>query len=140
MIGDAVFYAANRATHSAVESVARRATWMVIAAVLLSCALVLALIVAFWFTEPLVGAINAGALIAAGCLLVGLACLFMPGLIERIEQIGKRKKSPVATTVDVVKDEAKEAVDYFGALQVVGAAFLFGMGAARRLKSSRRAV
>jgi hypothetical protein len=140
MIGDAVFYAANRATHSAVESVTRRMTWTAIAAVLLLCALVLALVVAFWFAEPLVGAINAGALIAAVCLVVGLACLFMPGLIERLEQIGQRKKSPMANTVAVVKDEAKEAVDYFGALQVVGAAFIFGMGAARRLKGNRRAA
>jgi FtsH-binding integral membrane protein len=140
MLGDAVFYAANRATHSAVESVARRATWMVIAAVLLSCALVLSLVVAFWYAEPLVGAINAGALIAGVCLVVGLICLSMPWLIEHIEQIGKRQKSPMATTVAVVKDEAKEAVDYFGALQVVGAAFLFGMGAARRMKGNRRAV
>ena len=46
----------------------------------------------------------------------------------------KRQTSPVATTVAVVDEEAKEAVDYFGALQVVGAAFLFGLGAARRLK------
>jgi hypothetical protein len=138
MIGDAVFYAANRATHTAVESVTRRITWTAIAALLLSCALVLALIAAFWFTQPLVGAINAAALMAGGCLVVGLFCLTMPWLIERIEQIGKRQKSPMATTVAVVKDEAKEAVDYFGALQVVGAAFIFGMGAARRLKGNRR--
>jgi hypothetical protein len=30
--------------------------------------------------------------------------------------------------------EAKQAVDYFGAVRVVGAAFLFGLGAARKLK------
>jgi hypothetical protein len=40
----------------------------------------------------------------------------------------------VSTAVAAVDEEAKEAVDYFGALRVVGAAFLFGMGAARRLK------
>jgi hypothetical protein len=34
----------------------------------------------------------------------------------------------------VVDTEAKEAVDYFGAIRVVGAAFLFGLGAARRLR------
>jgi hypothetical protein len=42
--------------------------------------------------------------------------------------------SPVATTAAAIDEEAKQAVDYFGALRLVGAAFYFGLGAARKLK------
>ena len=45
----------------------------------------------------------------------------------------ERKMYP-STTVAAVDEEAKQAVDYFGAVQMVGAAFLFGLGAARKLK------
>ena len=47
----------------------------------------------------------------------------------------ERNAAPVATMVAAVDEEAREAVDYFGALRVIGAAFLFGLGAARRLKN-----
>jgi hypothetical protein len=40
----------------------------------------------------------------------------------------------MSTAVSAVDEEAKQAVDYFGAMQVVGTAFLFGLGAARRLR------
>ncbi len=134
MLGDAVLYAASRATSTALDNVSRKLTWTVTAAAFLLCGLVLALIVAFWLAEPMIGALRAAGAIAIACIVVGLSCLAMPWLIERLEQARKQQRSAVATTVDVVEDEAKEAVDYFGALQVVGAAFLFGIGAARRLK------
>jgi len=90
--------------------------------------------VTFWVAEPRVGAVNAAALIAAGCLIVGLICLVMPWAIERSEAMQQRNVSTGTAVAEVVEEEAKEAVDYFGALQVVATAFLFGLGAARRLK------
>jgi uncharacterized membrane protein YqjE len=134
MLGDAVLYAASRATSTAIENVSRRATWTAMAAAFLICGLVFVLVLAFWLAEPQVGPLRAAAAIAAACVLIGIGCLAMPWLIERVEQIGRRQASPIAATVAVVDEEAKEAVDYFGAMQVVGAAFLFGLGAARRLK------
>jgi MFS family permease len=134
MLGDAVLYAASRATSTAIENVSRRATWTALAAAFLVCGLVFALILAFWLAEPRIGALYAAGAIAVACAGLGLFCLAMPWLIERIETMRKRETSPVATTVAVVDEEAREAVDYFGALQVVGAAFVFGLGAARRLK------
>ena len=134
MLGDAVLYAASRATHTAIENVSRRAAWTGLAAGFLLCGLVAGLIVAYWFAERYVGPFNAAALIAAGCLLIGVICLSVPSIVERIEASRKQRRSATETTAAVVHDEAKEAVDYFGALQVVGAAFLFGLSAARRLK------
>jgi hypothetical protein len=134
MLGDAVLYAASRATHTAIENVSRRAAWTGLAAAFLLCGLVAALVAAYWLAERYVGPLNAVALIAAGCVLVGFICLSVPSIVERIEASRKQRRSATETTAAVVQDEAKEAVDYFGALQVVGAAFLFGLSAARRLK------
>jgi len=137
MLGDAVLYAARRATSTAIEDVSRRAAWTATAAAFFLCALVWALIVAYWYIEPEAGTVDAVAIISAACLLVGLICLSLPSMIERAERrraAAERNATPIATTVAAVDEEAKQAVDYFGALQVIGAAFLFGLGAARKLK------
>jgi hypothetical protein len=136
MLGDVVLYAANRATSTALENVSRKAAWTAAASAFLLCSLVSALLGAYWLIEPRVGTGNAVAIISGACLLTGLICLSLPSLIERTERrraAAERDASPVATTVAAVDEEAKQAVDYFGALQVVGAAFLFGLGAARKL-------
>jgi hypothetical protein len=133
MLGDAVLNAASRATHNALENVSRRVTWMALAALFLASALVFGLILTFWVAEPRFGPLRAAAGIAAVCFVVGLICASMPSLIERAER-PRRVETAAAKTSAVVDAEAKEAVDYFGAIRVVGAAFLFGLGAARRLK------
>ena len=134
MIGDAVLYAASRATHSAIENVSRRVTWMAISGVFLIAAMVLAIIAAYMVAEPRFGPLGAVAIIAGGCVLAGLVSMSVPTVVEKAEARRRDKGSPVSTAVAAVDDEAKQAVDYFGALQVVGTAFLFGLGAARRLR------
>ena len=134
MLGDAVLYAASRATHNALENVSRRVTWMALAGLFLISALVFALMLAFWLAEPRLGALRAAAAIAGVCFAIALVCMSMPWLIDRAERSRRRHESAVAATASAVDGEAHEAVDYFGALRVVGAAFLFGLGAARRLK------
>ena len=62
MLGDAVLYAASRATHTAIENVSRRAAWTGLAAAFLLCGLVAALVVAYWLAERYVGPLNAAAL------------------------------------------------------------------------------
>jgi hypothetical protein len=134
MIGDAVLYAASRATHTAIENVSRRVTWMAISGVFLIAAMVLAIIAAYMVAEPRFGPLAAIGIIAGGCVLAGLISMSVPVIIEKAEARRRNKGSPVSTAVAVVDDEAKQAVDYFGALQVVGTAFLFGLGAAQRLR------
>lgn len=134
MIGDAVLYAASRATHSAIENVSRRVTWTAIAAAFLLIALVLAIIAAYLFAEPRLGAKQAILLLAAGCAMAGIVSLSVPWMIEKAEERRRAHASPVANAIATVDEEAKEAVDYFGALQVVATAFLFGLSAARRLR------
>ena len=134
MIGDAVLYAASRATHSAIENVSRRVTWMAISGVFLIAAMVLAIIAAYMVAEPRFGPLAAIGIIAGGCVLAGLISMSVPVIIEKIETRRRNKGSPMSTAVAAVDEEAKQAVDYFGALQVVGTAFLFGLGAARRLR------
>ena len=134
MIGDAVLYAASRATHSALDNVSRRVTWMAIAGVFLVAAMVLAIIAAYMLAEPRFGSLQAIGMIAGVCVLVALISMSVPAMIEKAEARKRNKGSPVATAAAAVDAEAKQAVDYFGAMQVVGTAFLFGLGAARRLK------
>ena len=134
MIGDAVLYAASRATHSALDNVSRRVTWIAIAGVFLVAAMVLAIIAAYMLAEPRFGSLHAIAMIAGVCVLVALVSMSVPAMIEKAEARRRDKGSPVATAAAAVDAEAKQAVDYFGAMQVVGTAFLFGLGAARRLK------
>ena len=134
MIGEAVLYAASRATHNAVENVSRRVTWTAIAGVFLLAAMVLAIIAAYLLAEPRLGALQALALIAGVCVLIALVSMSVPAMIERAEARRRDKGSALATAAAAVDAEAKQAVDYFGAMQVVGTAFLFGLGAARRLK------
>lgn len=134
MIGDAVLYAASRATHSAIENVSRRVTWMTVAGVFLTAAMVLGIIAAYMLAEPRFGSLHAIAMIAGVCVLVALVSMSVPAMIEKIEARRRNNGSPVATAAAAVDAEAKQAVDYFGAMQVVGTAFLFGLGAARRLK------
>jgi len=134
MIGDAVLYAASRATHSALDNVSRRLTWTAISGAFLFAAMVLAIIAAYMVAEPRFGPLAAIGIIAAGCVLAGLISMSVPVIIDKAEARRRNKGSPVSTAVAAVDEEAKQAVDYFGALQVVGSAFLFGLGAARRLR------
>jgi uncharacterized membrane protein YedE/YeeE len=142
MLGDAILYAARRATSTAIGTaignVERKATWMAVASVFLLSALVSGLILAYQFIATKVGSLSALGLISVACVLVGLICLSLPGIIERAERrraAHNRNAASVATAVAGVDNGARQAVDHFRALRVVGAAFLFGLAAARRLKS-----
>ena len=136
MIGDAILYAVQRATSNAVGNVERKVAWTAAAGASLLCGLVAALVLAFQILEPRIGTSNSVALISVACLLVGLFCLSLPNRLDRAqrEQAPSSSASPVATTAAAMDEETKQAVDYFGAVRVVGAAFLFGLGAARKLK------
>jgi hypothetical protein len=139
MIGDAVLYAA-RATSTAIDNVSRWAVWTVAASAFLLCALVSALILVYQLAEPKVGTVAAVALISAGCLLIGLVCLSLPGLIERAQHRRAQtdiNAGPVAAAVAAAAGEETKrsvALQQTVALQVVAAAFLLGLEAARRLK------
>jgi hypothetical protein len=137
MLGDAILYAVRSATSTAVGNVERKVAWTAAAGAILVCALVAALVVAYQLLEPRVGMSNAVALISVACLLMGLFCLTLPNRIDRAQREQAKASSsasPVATTAAAIDEEAKQAVDYFGALRVVGAAFVFGLGVARKLK------
>ena len=111
MLGDAILYAARRATSSAVENVERKAGWIAGGSAFLLCALISALILAYHVAEPRVGAVAAVAIIGAACLLIGLICLSLPGIIKHAERQRTevaRSASPVATTMAVV-DEGSRA-------------------------------
>jgi hypothetical protein len=142
VLGDAILHAVRRAVSRTAESVERKAAWTAAAAIFLACGLIAALIAVYGFLEPRVGSLIAALSISAACLLVGFICLSLPALIERAERRraeAERTTPSVHATATTKDEEPKEAVDYFGAIRVVGSAFLFGLGAARKLKGRRHA-
>jgi hypothetical protein len=134
MIGEIMLYAANRATSGAVESVTRKASWGGVAVFLLLAGTTFGLMAIFWWLLSSFSPPVAGALIAAGCFAVGAVCLMMPKYLDWREAQAKKPAEPVADTVNAVKTEVSEAVDYFGPLRVVGSAFMLGLGIARSVK------
>ena len=134
MLGDAVLYAVRRAASTAIQNVERQAAWTAAAATFLLCALVTALIAAYQILQPLTGSVGAVALIGIACGLIGLGCLSLPGMTdsESAEEVGT--PTPLSAIEGAFNEEAREAVDYFGAVRVVTTAFLFGLGVARKLK------
>jgi hypothetical protein len=116
--------------------VSRRITWTAIGAVFFLAALVLGLIAAYMLAEPLFGQLQSVLLVAGGCVIAGLVAMSVPSVVDKIEERRRARAnaSPVSSAVAAVDQEAKQVVDYFGAMQVVATAFLFGLGAARRLR------
>lgn len=137
MIGNLILYAANRATHGAVDNVTRKASWGGFAVFLLLVGTIFSLIVTFWMLSERYDAPVAGAIIAAGCFVVGFLCLLMPQYLDWLEAKSKAKTTPLTPaqeTVSAVREEVAEAVDYFGPIRVVGSAFMLGLGIARSMK------
>jgi hypothetical protein len=138
MLGSIAMYVANRAAGGAVGSVTRWATWGAIASVFALIGLAFASVAAYAILEPRFGpAISAGLIAAAAMLLAG-ASVLAPTVLDAAERRRAArvaaKEGPVAATVDAVAEETSAAVDYFGPLQVVSAAFLVGLRAGRSVR------
>lgn len=134
MLGQLFTYAASRAAGDAVDSVARRVLWGSVAVLLLLTAFVFLVLVVFWLLQSEYGAVEAATAIAVACAIAAAIAFSIPAIIEWARAPDDADQSAVAQTVDAVQDEARAAVDYFGAFQVVASAFVFGMGAARQLR------
>ncbi len=140
MISEVVGYAASRATSGAVESISRRAAWYVAGGVVLLFGLFFAVLAVFWIIEPYYGPIQAAVLVASACLVAGLACFVIPGIVQFVQRkrvkVQSASTSVVEETLEAVNTEAAEAVDYFGPLKVMATAFMFGLGAAKQLRGA----
>jgi hypothetical protein len=134
MIGEIMLYAANRATSGAVETVTRRASWGGIAIFLLLSGTTFGLVAIFWWLSSSYSPSIAASLMAAGCIIIGIGFLMMPKILDWWEAKAKKPAEPVADTVNAVKTEVSEAVDYFGPIRVVTSAFMLGLGIARSVK------
>jgi len=133
MIGDAVLYAANRATGDAVAKVSRSIGWYAAGVLMLIVAVGLVLTAIFWLLQPELGSVAAALVIAGAVGLLGGASLAVPSLIaarEKAEELREAEVSPMAD----VSEEASQAVDYFGAARVLLTAFVLGISAGRTVK------
>ena len=137
MLGKLFSYAATRAAGEAVDGIARRAVWGGLAAVFLIFSFAMTLMIAYWLLEPKFGDIQSAMLLAASCAGAGFFALAVPRMLDKSKKTAnsvRQETAPIAQTVASVKEETEAAVDYFGALQVVASAFMFGLGAARQMR------
>lgn len=137
MLGSLFSFAATRFAGDTVDVLARRAIWGGLAAILLLTGFVFGLMILFWVYEPQYGAVTVAAAIAGACFLAALIALAVPAVTEWAKRRRAKNASsanPVAQTVAAVSEETEAAVDYFGAVQVVASAFMFGLGAARQIR------
>ena len=136
MLGQLFSYAATRVAGDAVDGITRRAVWGGLAAVLLLTGFILVILIAFWIFEPQYGPVAVAATIAAACSGAALIAMSIPAMVEWAKRAHERAAAehPVTQTVAAVKEETEAAVDYFGAIQVVASAFVFGLGAARQMR------
>ena len=97
----------------------------------------IAMLIAYWLLEPQLGFLQSAVILASACAVAGLATLLIPGLLDRSKKAAtyaQQETSLTAQPVASVKADVDAAVDYFGALQVVASAFMFGIGAARQVR------
>lgn len=134
MIGQAVVYAATRATEGAVESLTRRLFWWAMGGLLLTGSIAFALLAGYWYLAPIYGSFEAASMIAIGCLITALAAISVPMITSWNERRASKTADLATATVTAVQEEAREAVDYLGAARVMATAFMLGLGAARRLR------
>ena len=137
MLEKLLSHAASRVAGEAVDGIARRAVWGGLAAVLLLCSLALALMTVYWILEPQFGDIQSAVILASGCALAGLVALAIPGMTDRAKKTANAVHQDLAPTVQPVesnKNDTETTVDYFGAVQVVASAFMFGLGTARQIR------
>ena len=139
MLNSLFAYAATRVAGNVVDGIARRAVWGSLAAVLFLTSFVLALMIGFWTFEPVYGAVPTATAIATGCAAMAVLALAVPAFSEWRKRSAATadnvESSAISEAVSAVDEETVAAVDYFGAIQVVASAFMFGLGAARQLRS-----
>lgn len=136
MIGEAVGYAASRAASEVAEPVTRWLLWGSAAILLLLGAFAFGLVAIYWYLAEQYGSLAAAGLTAIGCLVLALIALSIPPLISSYNRRFDTRPDAATATIEAVQQEAREVVDYFGAAKVMATAFMFGLGAARRVRRS----
>jgi hypothetical protein len=141
MLSSLFKYAATRVAGEAVDGLARRALWGGVAALFMTTSFVLGLMIAFWIFEPQYGAVPTAIAIAGVCVTLALISMAVPVFIDwrkrRAAVAAKASVSEPSVVVqasNALQDETEAAVDYFGAIQVIASAFVFGLGAARQIR------
>lgn len=135
MAGEMLWYAATRATHRMVDPIVWRAIWWAVAGVLAFGAITFVLIGADRYFSAEIGAIASAWLLAGLCIVAALICLAIPPVVEWVSRKFSRKEPDTGTMIaHAVDEEAREAVDHFGAVRVMATAFMVGLGAARQVR------
>ena len=142
MLSNFALFFANRAASGAVGSISRWATWSAVGAVFCICAIIFLTFALYLTIAPDYGPIAAASMIAGGSIVIGIACLSAPSVLDyserRSAERARAKAGPIISTAKAVNEETAAAVDYFGPLQVVASAFIVGMRTAQQFDRSSK--
>lgn len=134
MIGNALTYAASRLASRAVDSVERKIVWGGVSGIFIIAALIFGLTASFVYLQAQYGTMQSAIAMMIACAALALVVSWMPTILNKVEKYAEADETPGEQLVDAVDEEAREAVDFFGPLQVTVSAFMLGLNAGRGLK------
>lgn len=134
MIADAAVFVADKFKQAAADRLGPTVVWAGIIAVFSTAALAFALVAAYFYLAPIFGSLEAAALLAAACVAVVAAMVVVPWIYRRLAKLFESTKEE-GDALTALDDDARDAIDYFGAAKVMATAFMFGFSAARRIKT-----
>ena len=135
MIADAAVFVADKFKQAAADRLGPTVVWAGIIAVFSTAALAFALVAAYFYLAPIFGSLEAAALLAAACVGVVAAMVVVPWTYRRLAKLFESTKEEESDALTALDDDARDAIDYFGAAKVMATAFMFGFSAARRIKT-----
>ncbi|MCB1506606.1 MAG: hypothetical protein KDJ47_16645 [Hyphomicrobiaceae bacterium] len=138
MIVDAATYVTDRIAASAAESAADRVgpkvIWGVAIVMFGVAGLVFGLSALHTYLASIYGSLHAALAIAGACTLLALTLLVVPWAFRKASRASSENGADTQSALAAVDEEARDAIDYFGAAKVLATAFMFGFSAARKIR------
>jgi len=139
MFGKLLSLAASRLAASTIDTVERKIVWSAIGGIFFVAGLIFILMFSYFILAAYIGSLRAAGVLALACVVVGIVGFWMPPLLNWIERQASDadEKSSVAEFAETVDEEAHNAVDVLGPVQVVASAFMAGLTAGRSVRGQR---
>ncbi len=135
MLSEAASYVTDRITETVAERWGARLAWGAAITIFVLAALEFALVALYATLAPVYGRTEAAALICAGSFSLAIVLAFAGWGYRKVRRAHEAGVSGHGATFAAVDEEARDAVDFFGAARVIATAFMFGFTAARKLKT-----
>lgn len=138
MLGNLLTFGAARLAGRAVDSMERRIVWGGLSGFLMLAALTFGLIAGFIYLQSHYGTMQAALALMLACAVAGLLVSFVPAIITKLENRARANAQANTTAAErlseTVDEQAHEAVDFLGPMQVAISAFMLGLNAGRGVR------